>query len=325
MSPNYTSVNRIFLKTIETASGFSYVRIYFLGVKSSKFHIVHMSLSKHYLDQIHWFKTYFDQTMKQQEVEDVHQLRVFIKRIRTVLSLTQIFSDKVFSKKPHFELFSPLFRKAGFLREIHVNEALLYEAGPHMLPLYQDYLSESKDSAMADLDDEGAKFNFSALETLNKPLLEDMNTLSDVQVAKQSAAYFTGKLNKVEALMDLLNDDQKVHKIRIHLQNIRAALRLMYDLNPSVEIEKLQSDTELLTDLIGRWHDVTVFVEELNHYATSSRTAKGEAQLNNVIDQFSGEKDSTRLEIGIALKQYLAKDMKTSLQTWTDSPIFGTD
>ena len=232
-----------------------------------------MSLSKHYLDQIHWFKTYFDQTMKRQEVEDVHQLRVFIKRIRTVLSLTQIFSDEVFNKKPHFELFSPLFRKAGFLREIHVNEALLHEAELHMLPLYQDYLSESKDSATADLLVEGNTFNFSVLETLNKPVLERMNTLSSGQVAKQSATYFTGKLNKVGALLDLLNDDQKVHKIRIHLQNIRAALRLMYDLNPSVEIEKLQSDTELLTDLIGRWHDVTVFVEELNHYATSSRTA----------------------------------------------------
>ena len=284
-----------------------------------------MSLSQHYLDQIDWFKTFFDHTMARQGVEDVHQLRVFTKRIRTILSLTQIFSDEVFNKKTHFELFSPLFRKAGFLREIHVNQALLYEAGPHMLPLYQDYLSESKDSATADLIAESANFNFSAFETLNKPLLEEMNTLSDVQVAKQSAAYLTGKLNKVEALMNLLNDNQKVHKIRIHLQNIRAALRLMYDLNPSVEIEKLQSDTELLTDLIGRWHDVTVFVEELNHYATSSRTAKGEAQLNNVIDQFSGEKDSTRLEIGIALKQYLAKDMKTPLQTWTDSPIFGTD
>ena len=284
-----------------------------------------MSLSKHYLDQIHWFKTYFDQTMKRQEVEDVHQLRVFIKRIRTVLSLTQIFSDEVFNKKPHYELFSPLFSKAGFLREIHVNEALLYEAGPDMLPLYQDYLSERKNSGTADLLAEGNTFNFSVLETLNKPLLERMNTLSAGQVAKQSATYFTGKLNKVGALLNLLNENQKVHKMRIHLQNIRAALRLMYDLKPSAEIEKLQSDTELLTDLIGRWHDVTVFVEELNHYATSSDRKRGDDQLENVIDQFTREKESTLIEIGNVLKQYLAKDMKTPLQTWTDSPIFGTD
>ena len=284
-----------------------------------------MSLSQHYLDQIDWFKTYFDQTMKRQEVEDVHQLRVFTKRIRTVLSLTQIFTDEVFNKKPHYELFSPLFSKAGFLREIHVNEALLYEAGPDMLPLYQDYLSERKNSGTADLLAEGNTFNFSVLETLNKPLLERMNTLSAGQVAKQSATYFTGKLNKVGALLDLLNDNQKVHKMRIHLQNIRAALRLMYDLNPSADIEKLQSDTELLTDLIGRWHDVTVFVEELNHYATSSDRKRGNDQLENVIGQFNGEKESTRIEIGIALKQYLAKDMKTPLQTWTNSPVFDTD
>ena len=282
-------------------------------------------LGKHYSVQIWWFKTYFDHTMERQGVEDVHQLRVFIKRIRTVLSLTQIFSGEVFNKKTHYELFSPLFRKAGFLREIHVNEALLYEAGPGLLPLYRDYLSESKDSATADLLAEGANFHFSAFEVLNKPLLERMNTLSDGQVAKQSAAYLTGKLNKVGALLNLLNDNQKVHKMRIHLQNVRAALRLMHDLNPSVEIEKLQSDTELLTDLIGRWHDVAVFVGALNHYATSSDRKRSDDQLENVIDQFSGEKESTRVEIGNALKQYLAKGINTPLQTWTDSPIFGTD
>ncbi|SVA56276.1 uncharacterized protein METZ01_LOCUS109130, partial [marine metagenome] len=275
-------------------------------------------LGKHYSVQIWWFKTYFDHTMERQGVEDVHQLRVFIKRIRTVLSLTQIFSGEGFNKKPHFELFSPLFRKAGFLREIHVNEALLYEAGPGFLPLYRDYLSESKDSATADLLAEGANFNFSAFEVLNKPLLERMNTLSDGQVAKQSAAYLTGKLNKVGALLNLLNDNQKVHKMRIHLQNVRAALRLMHDLNPSVEIEKLQSDTELLTDLIGRWHDVAVFVGALNHYATSSDRKKGDDQLENVIDQFSREKESTRVEIGNTLKTYLTEEKEIPLRTWLD-------
>ena len=282
-------------------------------------------LGKHYSVQIWWFKTYFDHTMERQGVEDVHQLRVFIKRIRTVLSLTQIFSGEGFNKKPHFELFSPLFRKAGLLREIHVNEALLYEVGPGLLPLYRDYLSESKDSATADLLAEGANFNFSAFEVLNKHLLERMNSLSDGQVAKQSAAYLTGKLNKVGALLNLLNDNQKVHKMRIHLQNVRAALRLMHDLNSSGEIEKLQSDTELLTDLIGRWHDVAVFVGALNHYATSSDRKRSDDQLENVIDQFSGEKELTRVEIGNALKQYLAKDIKTPLQTWANSPVFDTD
>ena len=279
-------------------------------------------LGKHYSVQIWWFKTYFDHTMERQGVEDVHQLRVFIKRIRTVLSLTQIFSGEGFNKKPHFELFSPLFRKAGLLREIHVNEALLYEVGPGLLPLYRDYLSESKDSATADLLAEGSNFNFSAFEVLNKPLLERMNTLSDGQVAKQSAAYLTGKLNKVGALLNLLNDNQKVHKMRIHLQNVRAALRLMHDLNPSIKIEKLQSDTELLTDLIGRWHDVAVFVGALNHYATSSDRKRSDDQLENVIDQFSGEKESTRVEIGNALKTYLTEEKEILLRAWLDSPYF---
>ena len=134
-------------------------------------------LGKHYSVQIWWFKTYFDHTMERQGVEDVHQLRVFIKRIRTVLSLTQIFSGEGFNKKPHFELFSPLFRKAGLLREIHVNEALLYEVGPGLLPLYRDYLSESKDSATADQLAESANFNFSAFEVSSLGIFENTENI----------------------------------------------------------------------------------------------------------------------------------------------------
>ena len=258
-------------------------------------------------------------------MEDIHQLRVFIKRIRTVLSLTQIVSDGVFNKKPHFQLFSPLFQIAGVLREIHMNEALLHEVGSDTIPHYRNFLDNSKGSATADLLAEMEEFDFSALEILNVPLLEKMNALPNQKVAEQTVAYLTGKLDKVASLINMLNDNQKVHKIRIHLQNVRATLRLMHDLNPSAEIEKIQRDTTLLTDLIGRWHDIAVFLEALDKYAASSDGEKVEDLLENVIDQFSKEKESTRVEIGDSLKRYLAEDRKKPLLTWAESPYFDTD
>ena len=206
-----------------------------------------------------------------------------------------------------------------------MNEALLHEVGSDTIPHYRNFLDNSKGSATADLLAEMEEFDFSALEILNVPLLEKMNALPNQKVAEQTVAYLTGKLDKVASLINMLNDNQKVHKIRIHLQNIRAALRLMHDLNPSAEIEKIQRDTTLLTDLIGRWHDIAVFLEALDKYAASSDGEKVEDLLENVIDQFSKEKESTRVEIGDSLKRYLAEDRKKPLLTWAESPHFYTD
>lgn len=294
-------------------------------VTSIKFITVQSRLNHHYSTQIEWFRTYFNHTVDRKGMEDIHQLRVFIKRIRTVLSLTQIVSDEVFNKKPHFQLFSPLFQIAGVLREIHMNEALLHEVGSDTIPHYRNFLDNSKGSATADLLAEMEEFDFSALEILNVPLLEKMNALPNQKVAELTVAYLTGKLDKVASLINMLNDNQKVHKIRIHLQNIRAALRLMHDLNPSAEIEKIQRDTTLLTDLIGRWHDIAVFLEALDKYAASSDGEKVEDLLENVIDQFSKEKESIQVEIGDSLKRYLAEDRKKPLLTWAESPHFDTD
>ena len=72
-----------------------------------------------------------------------------------------------------------------------------------------------------------ARFNFEKLEELNKVLLKKIENVTNEIASKESRTYLLSKLKRVEELKDNINDDQKLHKIRIHLRAVMETLKLM--------------------------------------------------------------------------------------------------
>ena len=87
-------------------------------------------LIEYYNNQLATFRIHFTNTVNRQGVEDIHQLRVFTKRIRTILAIMEIGSQGEFRKKEHFRL-------AGELREIQLHL--------HLISAYESkYLAPTK-------------------------------------------------------------------------------------------------------------------------------------------------------------------------------------
>jgi len=126
-------------------------------------------LIEYYNNQLATFRIHFTNTVNRQGVEDIHQLRVFTKRIRTILAIMEISSQGEFRKKEHFYLFIEPFRLAGELREIQLHL--------HLISAYEsEYLIESQKQANENLLEGLARFDFEKLEELNKVLLKKLKT-----------------------------------------------------------------------------------------------------------------------------------------------------
>ncbi len=94
-------------------------------------------LIEYYNNLLATFRIHFTNTVNRQGVEDIHQLRVFTKRIRTILAIMEISSQGEFRKKEHFHLFIEHFRLAGELREIQLHL--------HLISAYESkYLAPTK-------------------------------------------------------------------------------------------------------------------------------------------------------------------------------------
>ena len=141
-------------------------------------------LIEYYNNLLATFRIHFTNTVNRQGVEDIHQLRVFTKRIRTILAIMEISSQGEFRKKEHFYLFIEPFRLAGELREIQLHLHLNSAYKSEYLSSYKEYLIESQKQANENLIEGLSRFDFEKLEELNKVLLKKIENVTKETVER---------------------------------------------------------------------------------------------------------------------------------------------
>ena len=82
-------------------------------------------LIQHYNDKQASFHLYFKRTFERQGIEDIHKLRLNIKKLRATLSLMELASHGMLNKKRYFALFSKLFDEAGEVWEAQVSLGMI--------------------------------------------------------------------------------------------------------------------------------------------------------------------------------------------------------
>lgn len=264
-------------------------------------------LIEYYNNQLATFRIHFTNTVNRQGVEDIHQLRVFTKRIRTILAIMEISSQSEFRKKEHLHLFLEPFRLAGELREIQLHLHLISAYESKYLAPYKEYLIESQKQANENLLEGLARFDFENLEELNKVLLKKIENVTNEIASKESRTYLLSKLKRVEELKDNINDDQKLHKIRIHLRAVMETLRLMNALEPSNEMREVKFQPRSLNDIIGKCHDQTVLIVSLERFIQQSANERIIQHLSTLINDLVNENSVARKNINTLLVSYLSQ------------------
>ena len=264
-------------------------------------------LIEYYNNQLATFRIHITNTVNRQGVEDIHQLRVFTKRIRTILAIMEISSQSEFRKKEHLHLFLEPFRLAGELREIQLHLHLISAYESKYLAPYKEYLIESQKQANENLLEGLARFDFENLEELNKVLLKKIENVTNEIASKESRTYLLSKLKRVEELKDNINDDQKLHKIRIHLRAVMETLRLMNALEPSNEMREVKFQPRSLNDIIGKCHDQTVLIVSLERFIQQSANERIIQHLSTLINDLVNENSVARKNINTLLVSYLSQ------------------
>lgn len=233
-------------------------------------------LVQHFNDLHSDFLKFYKKTSKDQGVEDIHQLRVAIKKIRALLSLIELAGNGEFQKKEHFDLFKNLFRKAGKVREIQVNLSLIKKIDQRKSKLYVEYLIELQNHSMEELMNELLVFDLKKLKSLNAQMLSKANEISPEHLTEKSTPFISSKFQKIKKLRDKIKKDQKLHKIRIHL---KAVVELVEYLPYNKENKSLKKEIKRLNQLIGDWHDNIVLLNTINQYHKTINSDKKNKQL----------------------------------------------
>ena len=268
----------------------------------------------HYERELATFYQYFNKTLKNPEVEDIHQMRVSIKKLRAIWILMEIVSHGKWKKEAYFALFEKLFQAAGKLRETQVNLALVQQLKADFLSGYTEYQSNKEKAYEKKLVLYMQEFNMKKLETLNEALLKKMQKIPGKTLLKEAIVYLTKKNKKVLEIKGMKSDNRKFHKIRIQLKAVQEILAIVEELNANTILETLQSQIKLLNHQIGKWHDYSILLKSLKKFIKKSPDNESIQLVKGLIGRIKDEQKERQSKIYKLIDKHLAPQQLKQIQ-----------
>jgi CHAD domain-containing protein len=204
-------------------------------------------------------------------VETFHELRVEIKKMKALFELTA-FCKKNFKPRKTFKPFSVIFKQAGKVRELQLQQTILEEQ-PYF-SLLKKYPNQLKKLEAKEIQ----KFFLFTNKRLIKKLKEKHLVIIDF-LAKTGKKKVNRYRNKTRKEIKKLIRKDAFKKNEMH--NFRKRLKVyqynekIFPIDPS---RKLISTQTVLSDMLGEWHDYEVVILHLKKtipfYKTNSKERK---------------------------------------------------
>lgn len=185
-----------------------------------------------------------------------HQLRVEIKKLNALFDLINC-SSKKFRRKKMIKPFRTLFRQAGKVRDLQIEEATFKtHTQKDQIVAYKAKLCNQQLKQI--------KIFFSFINDKNTKLLKNKFKKTTPFLSKLSSKKVDQyMLKKREKIKDLLNNPYLETE---QLHELRKLLKIYYYNEKSLSLKKQNqkiSQKEPLMELLGKWNDVIVIIEHL--------------------------------------------------------------
>jgi len=235
------------------------------------------SFKRYYDSRVEGIKKDFINAFRYHTIDGIHDFRVDIKRLRAFFDLIG-WIDPFFDSRRNFREIRRIFKSAGKVRDVHVQQELVrnnYTKASLNLNEYVNYLKQKEMAARAVFRSFAVKFDFNRFGAA-WILIEGSLGNIDIDYIKYKTEQRLH--NCIKELVDfkdktaLSGDDH--HKIRILAKEARYTLEILESSFPVKEfVETLDDDLRDLHRALGKWHDCQVgliylerFIEKDAHH-----------------------------------------------------------
>lgn len=208
------------------------------------------------------------------DVEGVHDMRVGIKRMRAYFNLIE-WINPVFQAKQTLKPIRRLFKAAGKVRDIHVQQELMMrwaiELNLEMSEYYNFLKLKETEERKRFADFAKKKFDLKVFQS-NWTLIQNvLSFISTEYIRYKSEEWFNAQIEeliKFKEKENLVEDDY--HSIRILSKETRYTLEVLKTCFPPKSIwEKLNETLRKVHQALGRWHDNDVSLLFLDGFLLS--------------------------------------------------------
>ncbi|MEA1898263.1 MAG: CHAD domain-containing protein [Bacteroidota bacterium] len=238
----------------------------------------------HYLETEALFFEYILKVKGNYEMEDIHQLRVNMKKLRALFRFLESATNKAFRYKDSNKLLKKCFRVAGIIRERQINLELLknYELSDKAYLQYEKYAKLKDKKEKEKLDKAIDALNIVEFEKIGHSF-HSFSTKKDLNEKIELSQNFIGlQIEKIRGILNHHEEAEKEHRIRIHLKTIKPLLFILSGVPESKFGEVHYQSLKNTEDAIGAWHDRVVLVGSLNQSLSDNQHKQNHTELEKV-------------------------------------------
>ncbi len=234
--------------------------------------------------------------------EKIHGLRIEIKRIKALLLLAS-HTTKNFNARKYFKPFKLIFEKAGDIRSIQIERALLEKYIPGNDDIYIQTLQKLELEKRKEMDEWTDKKN--VFKGAQKGLGPILNSIDEKHVNR----FLKKEAGKLATLMEMeIFCEQNLHEIRTRLKNFYFIAKTTY---PDLLIPEPWNK---FTDLLGIWHDDQMTIEHLRKAIFSSQFGQPEIdKLYEVKQELVNKREALVDQIASTYMLLKSKDNKITI------------
>ncbi|MBK9333233.1 MAG: CHAD domain-containing protein [Ignavibacteria bacterium] len=224
-----------------------------------------------------------------------HKLRVEIKKLNALIDLLNACSEN-FNRKKTFKPFKKIFRQAGVVRELQLEETLLKKL--NLISLLSEYMISLRKHRLTE-----QRFFFSMIDLkLNdrlknkykeiEPLLSSVNKLN-------TENYLNDKTNSIKKIINRSDlKAEQIHELRKLLKPVNYIRKCLY----ADKLNYPGSHNNKLSGLLGKWHDLQVMVRHLDNAVVKGKINKVEIDLlSNINAKLASDRDNIFEKIKMAI------------------------
>lgn len=213
--------------------------------------------------QLQLFKGHFLITQASMDEEAIHQMRVAIKRIRTIQKLKKHINFPTVIDDDQYRAIKKIFSVSGELRDIQVQLDMLKKYKKELRFSFAElfgYLKSKKQDLTDQLNKTISEIDFSQFDELTDPGTLEVDLDGKADLERQSKDFLKRKVNKLQRLILFLDQEDFVHDLRKQVKQLFFILQFLASNFPEspfadFQLKKLKTTGEKL----GQWNDRDVF------------------------------------------------------------------
>jgi uncharacterized protein YdaT len=239
-----------------------------------------------------------------------HKLRVEINKLNAFFELIN-FCSKDFKRKKTFKPFKLIFRHAGKVRELQVEEAMLRKY--FLNNLLKDYRDSLKKLRLKEKEDFFSIANKKFAARIKKTYREIVPFLTQTDKKKVNS-YMEKKRKKIEKLLN----QNTLQMPQVHV--LRKRLKKFHYNRKSLNLEKQNmplTRKDVLPELLGKWHDLQVIIRHLKKAMDTCGINPTEvSQLEIIKAKFSSDSELlfNKINVTIPILEFFAMHNKVNEQ-----------